>query len=332
VAREAGVSIASVSRVVNTPDKVGPEVRQRVEAAIAKLDYIPSGAGRALITRRTRLIGVLVPHLAYVVHSAIIESLQRRLGRAGYNVALGLVGYGREDEYAEVKRLLVAGAEALTLIGEQRDPAIYQTLQDRQIPYVLNSVYHPDSPHPTIGYDNQEVTRQLIRHLLDLGHRRIAVMAGDWPRTDRLAERLAGVREALAERDLSLPEDHVLQGEPNAAAGRAGFRRLMAGTPAPTAVVSFSDAQAFGALIEAKVMGLAVPQDVSITGFADHELAAQFSPRLTTVQIPHQEMSACIGDYLLDRLRGERVPHATRVEARIMLRESTGPAPTRARP
>jgi LacI family transcriptional regulator len=327
VAREAGVSIASVSRVVNTPDTVGPEVKQRVEAAIAKLNYIPSGAGRALITRRTRIVGVLVPQLAYVIHSAVIEALQQRLGRARYNVVLGLVGFGRENEYDEVRRLLIAGAEAMTLIGEQRDPAIYRALEARGIPYVLNSVYHPASPHPTVGYDTQGVVRQLTGQLLDLGHRRIAVLAGDWARTDRLAERLAGFRAALAAHDLAPREDWIVAGEPTAAAGRAAFRRLMAGATVPTAVMCFSDAQAFGALIEAQAMGLKVPRDVSVTGFADHELAAQFSPSLTTVRIPYQEMSACIGDYLLDRLRGEPVQHATRIDAPIIWRESTGPAP-----
>jgi LacI family transcriptional regulator, galactose operon repressor len=329
VAREAGVSNATVSRVVNMPDQVGPEVRRRVEAAITKLNYIPSGAGRALITRRTRMIGVLVPQLAYVVHSAIIEALQRRVGPAGYNVVLGLVGYGRENEYAEVRRLLIAGAEAMTLIGEQRDPAIYQALDARGIPYVLNSVYHPDSPHPTVGYDNRGVIKELTGRLLELGHRRIAVLAGDWPRTDRLAERLEGFRAALTERRVAPREDWMVAGEPTAAAGRAGLRQLMAGEMRPTAVMCFSDAQAFGALIEAQAMGLRVPQDLSITGFSDHELAAQFSPSLTTVRIPFQEMSTRIGDYLLDRLRGEPVPHATKVEAPILWRESTGPASSR---
>jgi LacI family transcriptional regulator len=237
------------------------------------------------------------------------------------------VGYGRENEYAEVRRLLIAGAEAMTLIGEQRDPAIYEALEARGIPYVLNSVYHPDSPHPTVGYDNRGVIEDLTGRLLALGHRRIAVLAGDWPRTDRLAERLEGFRAALAARNLTAREDWIVAGEPTAASGRNALRQLMAGQVVPTAVMCFSDAQAFGALIEAHTLGLRVPQDLSITGFADHELAAQFSPSLTTVRIPYQEMSTRIGDYLLDRLRGEPVQHATRVEAAILWRESTGPAP-----
>ncbi len=328
VAREAGVSVASVSRVVNMPDSVGAEVRQRVEAAIQKLHYVPSGAGRALTTRRTRIIGALVPRIAYVVHAAIVEALQRRLGRAQYSLVLGLVGYERESEEAEIRRMIIAGAEALMLTGEQRDPAIYRLLAAKHIPYVLNSVYHPDSPHPTVGYDNQSVMREMTGHLLDLGHREFAVMAGDWATTDRLAERLAGVRAALAERGVKPRADWILKGEPTVAGGRAALRRLMADKATPTAVVCFSDAQAFGALIEAQVMGLKVPRDLSVTGFADHEFAAQFNPSLTTVRIPHQEMSACVGDHLLDRLRGEPVQHATRIEARLMLRESSGPAPS----
>ena len=329
VAREAGVSVASVSRVVNMPESVGAEVRQRVEAAIRKLHYVPSGAGRALTTRRTRIIGALVPQIAYVVHAAIVEGLQRRLGRAQYSLVLGLVGYERESEEAEVRRMIIAGAEAMMLTGEQRDPAIYGLLEAKRIPYVLNSVYHPDSPHPTVGYDNEGVMRELTSHLLDLGHRAFAVMAGDWARTDRLAERLAGFRAALAEVDLTPREDWILKGEPTVPDGRGALRRLMAGQARPTAIVCFSDAQAFGALIEAQVMGLKVPRDLSVTGFADHEFAAQFTPSLTTVRIPHQEMSACIGDHLLDRLRGEPVQHATRIEARIMLRESSGPVPAK---
>jgi LacI family transcriptional regulator len=215
----------------------------------------------------------------------------------------------------------------MTLIGEQRDPEIYDALEARGIPYVLNSVYHPESPHPSVGYDNLHVIKQLTGRLLELGHRRIAVLAGDWARTDRLAERLQGFRAALAEYRVVPRDDWMVADQPTAAAGRAGLRRLMAEEVRPTAVMCFSDAQAFGALIEAQAMGLRVPQDVSVTGFSDHELAAQFSPSLTTVRIPHHEMSTRIGDYLLDRLRGEPVQHATKVEAPILWRESTGPAP-----
>jgi LacI family transcriptional regulator len=327
VAREAGVSVDSVSRVVNMPEKVGAEVRRRVEAAIDKLHYIPSGAGRALTTRRSRIIGALGPHIAFAIYSTVVEAVQRRLALEQYSLVLGLAGYEREQEYAELRRLIMVGAEAIMLSGEQRDPAIYRVLQAKGIPYVLNSVYHPESPHPTVGYDNRGLTRQITGHLLDLGHRRIAVMAGHWTRIDRFAERLDGIRDALAQRGLTLRDDWLLPCDATMADGRGGLRQLMAGGTVPTAVVCVTDEHALGALLEAQTMGIKVPQELSITGFADHELAAQLTPSLTTVRIPVEEMSNRIGDYLLGRLRGEPVPHATKVEASIVLRESTGPAP-----
>jgi LacI family transcriptional regulator len=309
------------------PDKVGGEVRRRVEAAIDKLHYIPSGAGRALTTRRSRIIGALGPHIAFAIYSTVVEAVQRRLALEQYSLVLGLAGYEREQEYAELRRLIMVGAEAIMLSGEQRDPAIYRVLQAKGIPYVLNSVYHPESPHPTVGYDNRGLTRQITGHLLDLGHRRIAVMAGHWTRIDRFAERLDGIRDALAQRGLTLRDDWLLPCDATMADGRGGLRQLMAGGTVPTAVVCVTDEHALGALLEAQTMGIKVPQELSITGFADHELAAQLTPSLTTVRIPVEEMSNRIGDYLLGRLRGEPVPHATKVEASIVLRESTGPAP-----
>ncbi len=325
VARQAGVSVASVSRVVNTPEKVGAAVRARVEAAIDRLHYIPYGAGRALTTRRTRLIGALIPHIAYSAYSTFVEALQHRLARVDYNLLLGLAGYGREREPAELRRLIMAGAEAMVLAGEQRDPAVYRVLQARQIPYVLNSVWHPDSVHPSVGYDNQGLARQVAGHLLDLRHRRLAMIAGDWTRIDRFAERVAGVREALARRNLTLREDWIIPGDITIAAARSALRRLMAGRSRPTAVVCVSDMHAFGALLEAQAMGLRVPEDVSITGFDDLEWAAQLSPSLTTVHLPLVEMGDRAGDYLLGRLRGEPVVHASKVEASLVLRQSTGP-------
>jgi LacI family transcriptional regulator len=124
-----------------------------------------------------------------------------------------------------------------------------------------------------------------------------------------------------------VPDDWVLPCAATIAGGRSGLRQLMAGSTVPSAVVCVSDEHAFGAVLEARAMGIEVPEELSISGFADHEFAAQISPSLTTVRIPVEEMSARIADYLLGRLRGEPVPHATKVEASVVLRESTGPAP-----
>ena len=328
VAREAGVSVASVSRVVNMPDKVGAAVRARVEAAIKKLDYVPDGTARAMITRRTRIVGALIPTIAYSVYSGFIEALQARLRRDGYTLLLGLTGYERATEVAELRQMLIAGAEAIMLAGEQHDPEVYRLLEARKIPYVLNSVYHPDSAHPCVGYDNRGAARHTANHLLDLGHRHIAVITGNRAVIDRFAERVEGVRDALADRGLALPEPWVVERGVTVAKARDGFRQVMAGKERPSAIICGNDVMAFGALLEAQAMGIKVPGELSITGFDDVEWSAQLAPSLTTVHIPLDQMGARAADYLLGRLSGEPVSHATKIEVNLVLRQSTGPCQT----
>ena len=325
VAREAGVSVASVSRVVNTPEKVGPVVRARVEAAIKKLDYVPDGTARAMITRRTRMVGALIPTLAFSIYSAFIQALQARLRRDNYSLVLGLTGFDRENEAAECRQLLTAGAEAILLAGEQHDEEIYRLLAAKNVPYVLNSVYHPSSDHPCVGYDNRSAARRTANHLLDLGHRRIGMIVLDTAKVDRFAERVEGVRAALSERALELPAAWVVERDVTIAQARDGFRQLMAGAERPSAIVCGNDVLAFGALLEAQAMGIEVPGELSITGFDDMEWSSQISPSLTTVHIPLEEMGRRAGDYLLGRLNGEPVAHATKIEVNLVLRESTGP-------
>lgn len=325
VARQAGVSVATVSRVLNNPEKVSTDVALRVQAAIAQLNYIPNSAARALTTRHTRLIAAVVPSIAYSIYATFIEALQQRLNADNYHLVITVAGYDRENEYQEIYRLVSAGAEALMLAGEKRDPEIYRLLQAQNIPYVLNSIYHPDSPHPCVGYDNKQAAMHTTNYLLDLGHRRIATITGNRARIDRFAERVEGIRAALEQRGLALPDAWIVERSFTIVEGRSAFRQLMAGDVEPSAIVCGNDVLAFGALLEAQAMGLRVPEDISITGFDDMEWGSQITPGLTTIHIPLAEMGTRAGDYLVGRLRGEAVPHATRIEASLIVRQSTGP-------
>jgi LacI family transcriptional regulator len=325
VARQAEVSVASVSRALNNPASVSDEVKRRVLAAIEQLNYTPNSAARALITSHTRIIGALIPTIAYSIYAAFVEALQQRLNSAGYSLIIAIAGYERSNEYEEARKLVMAGAEALMLAGEGRDPQLYRFLQARNIPYVLNSVYHPDSPHPCVGFDNKDAAIRTTRYLLDLGHRQIATITGNYLRVDRLAERVEGIRASLQGRGLELPDAWIVQRGFTIAGAREAFRQLMTGPVKPTAIVCGNDVLALGALLEAQTLGLRVPGDVSITGFDDMEWSAQMSPSLTTVHIPLAIMGIRVADYLLGRLQGEEVPHSTKIEVSLVLRESTGP-------
>ena len=325
VARLAGVSVASVSRVLNTPEVVGDQLTQRIQAAIKQLNYIPNSAARALITRRTRIIGAIIPTIAYSIYSAFIEALQKRLNAANYNLVIAIAGYERKGEYEQALQLIMSGAEALMLSGEIRDQRLYQLLQARDIPYVLSSIFHPNSPHPCVGYDNKEAASRTANHLLDLGHRHIATITGNCAKIDRFAERVEGIRDSLKKRSLKLREEWIVERNVTIAEARDASRQIMSAQPRPSAIICGNDVLAFGAVLEAQAMGLRVPDEISITGFDDMEWSAQISPSLTTIQIPLAEMGTRVGDYLLGRLQGEPVPHASKIEVNLVLRESTGP-------
>jgi len=325
VAELAGVSVASVSRVINKSTRVSDAVTQRVQAAVRELNYVPNSAARALITSKTRIVGALIPSIAYSTYAAFIEALQHRLHSANHSLVLTIAGYDRRHEYDDAVQLIAAGAEALMLPGEGRDPALYKLLQARKIPYVLTSIFHPDSPHPTVGYDNQGLARRIANYLLDLGHQQIAVITGNCAKIDRFAKRVDGIRESLQQRSLYLPDSWIIQRGISIADGREAFHQLFSQPTKPTAVICGNDVLALGALLEAQTLGVKVPEELSIVGFDDMEWAAQMSPSLTTVHISLQDMGFRAADYLIGKLQGEPVPHSTKIEANLVLRESTGP-------
>jgi LacI family transcriptional regulator len=176
-----------------------------------------------------------------------------------------------------------------------------------------------------VGFDNREAGRLVARHLIGLGHRRIAMIAGLVSGNDRARDRLAGVREALDEAGIRLPDDLVTQRPYSLEGGAEGFTHLMRGARLPTAIICGNDVLALGAMREARLKGIAVPADLSITGFDDMPMARVASPELTTVHFPMDEVGWNAGELLLGML-GEAVGPVTRdLPIKLVARESSGP-------
>lgn len=326
VARAAGVSTASVSRAINSPDKVRAEMRGRIEAAIEDLGYIPSGAARALATRQSRAIGAIVPTLDDAIFATGINALQRRLAQLGYTLLVASSEYDWDQEVTEAQALLAHGVEGLMLVGEAHDPRLYRLLDIKRTPFVNSWTYRADAPYPCIGFDNRQAAYRLTRYLLDLGHRDIGMIAGITRRNDRAVGRLAGVREALGEHGLSLPAHRVVEQSYGVRQGRDGLRALLdTGHGRPTAVVCGNDVLALGALLECQATGVGVPGQLSITGFDDLRISAHLQPALTTVCVPSAEMGARAAEFLVARLAGERVLSHAEVETSLVVRGTTAP-------
>ena len=327
VARVARVSTATVSRVVNAPDSVRPELRARVDRAITRLGYMPHAGARTLKSRRTGTIGAIFPTGDNPIFAKAIDALPRRLAEGHHQLLIATNDYSPATEESQALNLLARGADALVLCGTGQKPSLLARLQARGMPAVHVMSWPPPAGMTCIGYDNARAMQQVVRYLLDLGHRHVAMLAGLTRDNDRASARLAGVRDALAAAGIALPPAHVVERRYDIAAARDGLRHLMQATPRPTAVVCGNDVLAFGELLEARRLGIAVPQDVSIVGFDDLDLASQLQPALTTVHVPAEAMWRRAADHVLALLRNEAPPPVAEIEVALVVRESTGPAP-----
>lgn len=314
---------------MNKPDTVSEVLRLRVRAAIERLNYVPDSAARSLSMRRTQVISAVVPTLDYSIFARFLEALQHRAGEVGYSVVLSTNGFDPERELEQARALIGHGVEALMLSGEQHSPELHRFLTSRNIPYVHTDVYSPDSHHPCVGYDNRSAAKQVVAHLLNLGHRDIAALVGPRATNDRMALRIAGARVGLEERGLELSEGRIVERPYSIAKARDGFRELMRREPEVTAIVCGNDVLAFGVILEAQAMGIKVPQDLSVVGFDNLEFAAEINPPLTTIQVPTYDMGIAAADYLIGQLTGVPVATHTKIEINFILRGSTGPAPVR---
>lgn len=327
VARRAGVSAATVSRVVNQADNVRAGLRAKVEAAIDHLGYVPHAGARTLKSRRTGTVGAIFPTIDNAIFAKAIDALQRSLDDAGRQLLIATNDYSPVAEESQALHLLTRGADALVLCGTGQRPSLLARLRSRGVPVVHVMSWPPPPGMACVGFNNARAMGQVVRYLLDLGHRNIAMLAGVTRDNDRAAARLEGVRAALEGAGLPLPPSKVVERRYSLAAAREGLQRLMEDATPPTAVVCGNDVLAFGALFEAQRLGLSVPRELSIVGFDDLELASHLQPALTTVHVPAEKMWNDAADHVLALIDGLEPPPSPEVEVSLVVRGSTGPPP-----
>jgi len=323
VAARAGVSTATVSRVINDSPHVTDDVRGRVERAISETAYVPHSSARSLRSRRHRRVGAVVPTLKNTTFAAGVEALQQRAGLAGYTLAVSSSQYDPVMEAQQARNLLMAGIDGLVLVGDSHPVELYETLRVKDLPFVCTYVNRAPDGGGAVGFDNRAAGREVAQFLLDLGHRRIGMIAALTQGNDRASDRLEGVRDALREAHLPLSSELVVESPYSMHDGRLSMRALLEAGKAPTAVICANDSVAFGALAEATARGHQVPCDISLIGFGDLEFASLLDPPLTTLRIPFTDIGTRAADYLLARIDGRPVPTVTLLETSLIVRRST---------
>ena len=327
VARLAECAPATVSRVLNNPEKVSPDKRARVERAMQELGYVRNHAARALRSQRSNMVGVLIPTLDYALYARMVGAASATFSEAGISTLIATYDYDLNNELREARLLLERGAEALMLVGDNHRPQLHEMLEQFGAPCVCTYVSNPRSSHPTVGFDNARAAAKLAQHIVHLGHRRIAVISGLTKDNDRTTERLEGIRSELERHGIELPSRLIAESPYTIHDGRRACALILSrNDPRPTAIICGNDILALGALAECQAQGIAVPGDISVVGFDNLEFSMHSNPPLTTIDVPAEDMGTSAANFILGHLQGEPQSMHNPVEVELILRSSSGPA------
>ena len=322
VARASAVSVATVSRVLNGSGPVRDETRRRIREVVERFHYSPHGAARSLITRKTSTLGVVLPDLYGEFFSELIRGIDSCARESGYHVLVS----GSHSDRSEIEAVLRATrgrVDGLIVMSPDLDARTLKTNPHDGLPIVL--LNGNGRGFDSIHVDNYGGARSMVRHLIDLGHRRIAHLAGPSGNRDA-AERLRGYRDAMRTVSRRIAKDLVVEGDFREAAGYRAGGRLLAWKDPPTAVFAGNDSMAIGLLAAFQEAGVRVPRDVAVAGFDDIPIARFTTPALSTVRVPIAELGSKATRRLLERLsasNGHSVRHEI-LATTLVVRDSSG--------
>lgn len=323
VARRAGVSTATVSRALADPDRVAKATREAVFAAIAETGFTPNASARSLRARSTKMVLALLPGIGNSFYTPILNAVEEVLSLAGYGMIMGDTRMDRARE-AHYDVLVRAGQVdgVMLLTGRLPHPAFAELDATVPITLICNDIPGIDGL-PVIEIDNHDAAIALVRHLIDLGHRRIGHAIGPADNVEA-GYRLAGYRAALAEAGLAVDESIVWPGAFRFDAGVEVAKRFLGHPDPPTAIFTSNDEMAMGFIRAVKDAGLRVPDDVSVAGFDDIEFARYFDPALTTMHQPRAELGRIAAENMVARMAGRGgAPMRTRLKCTLVVRDST---------
>ena len=323
VAQAAGVSPITVSRALRGERAVDPELVARVQVAAQRLGYVPDPAARALASRHSSHVAVLIPLLANALFVDLLEAVQRTLRPAGYQTLIGVTHYDASEEEQLLREQLQHRPAGVLVTGLDRSPATRALILQSGIPCVHVMETSSSPGVHSVGFSQSDAAAAMTRHLLERGRRRIAFAAAQLdPRT---LQRLDGWRRELEAAGLYDTRLEWLNPAPSSLAlGGRMFEQIVAMKPAVDAIFFCNDDLAQGALMAALRLRVPVPRRVAIAGFNDLTGSDQMMPALTTVRTPRAEIGDAAAGMLLSLMRGEPVPrHCVDLGYELVVRDST---------
>ncbi|WP_026570885.1 MULTISPECIES: LacI family DNA-binding transcriptional regulator [Sediminibacillus] len=321
VAKQAGVSVATVSRVLNGQNSVTAKTRIKVEDAIKKLNYEPSLLGRNLRNSESRLLLVLIPNISNPFYSEIINGIENTAIELGYNILLCETDTNveRENIYFDLVRKKMADG-IISMDPAVNIDTLIQLAENHAI--IQCSEYAVDSGIPYVTIDNAEAAYRAVKHLIRIGHQRIALINSD-EKYLYARQRQLGYQKALEENKMELEDSLIVHTQGlDFSYGQQAMKKILAQEERPTAIFAVSDLLAIGALKEIHNQGLKVPEDIAIIGFDKIAFSNMTYPALTTISQPMYAMGKAAADMLVKKIQGKEVESLI-LDHELVIREST---------
>ncbi|MFV9568200.1 LacI family DNA-binding transcriptional regulator [Thermoanaerobacter mathranii] len=322
VAKRAGVSVATVSRVLNGSDSVSEETKERVLKAIKELNYHPNLLGRNLRRAETRMILALMPNVSNPFYARVVKGIEDVAHKNGYNVMLCNTDsdINREKAYLELlKNRLADGVIFMAPVMSKEE----LTLIGQNYPVIQCCEYIEGAGVSYVSIDNFSAAYKAVRHLIGLGHKRIGMISCENELVST-KQREAGYRKALEDSGLEFDEKLMKYGDYSFKSGVRAAKQLLAMEERPTAIFAISDIMAIGAIRAIKEEGLKVPEDIAVVGFDDISFASMYDPMLTTISQPKYDLGCVAMELLIKHISGKlEEPQRIFLEHELIIREST---------
>lgn len=322
IAREAGVSYSTVSRVLNDYEHIRPDKRERVWNAVHRLGYVANPQARSLAGGRSHVVGLVVPELGNEYIGEVVRGIDETLAQAEYELMLFTTHRRETKESAFVRNLIDGMTDGVLLLVPTEPQAYVEMLHDAQFPYVVIDHQGFDEFSPTVMSHNCGPAFEATRYLINLGHRRIGFIRG-LSYLNSAIERLKGYRLALEAHGLPYDPDLVVDGEFLQGPAYTATHCLLDLPEPPTAIFASNDLSAFGAMDAVRARGLSIPHDISIMGFDDIPQAASVRPALSTVRQPLVEMGRKATRMLLAYIENpQQKRERIELETELVIRDS----------
>ncbi|MEA4923200.1 MAG: LacI family DNA-binding transcriptional regulator [Eubacteriaceae bacterium] len=324
IAKKAGVSVATVSRVLNHPDAVAKNTKDKIEKIIAEEEYTPNWFARSLNFNRTGSIGLMIPHILNPVYMEMAKGVEDVAYQKGYITFMCNAENDREKEKAYLAQMIRRRVDGIVMISSTLEKEDYDRVKEKNIPVVLVGGNKSNPGFSCVRIDCEAAAKEATKHMIDIGYRKVAMFCSKTDTFDN-RDKIVGYREAFKEAGVKIREEYIKRIDDTVEDGYLAAKKMVEKKGGPHAIFATSDNMAFGVMDAVKDQGLRIPEDVAVIGFDNIKLSNLVEPKLSTVDVPLHKMGVYGARLLLDIIEdGNSETRDIILQTKLKIRKSCG--------